>query len=131
MSQEAAPVREVDFGAAFDERMACEFVRHSAEATMATMTSDPVVLHVPTSSGGSGNEDVCRFYLDYFVDAFPPAVEVSNITRTIGDERLVDELVVSFTHTCEMPIFLARHASGGGQEVALVPLRCASQRFVQ
>jgi carboxymethylenebutenolidase len=96
----------VDFGALFDEHMADEFVRHSAEATMTTMVPDPVVLHVPTSIGGRGHEDVLRFYREFFVDALPPDFQVSSISRTIGEERLVDEIVVSFTHTCEAPIFL-------------------------
>ena len=86
--------------------MASEFVQHSDDATMATMTADPVVQHVPTSIGGHGHDDVLRFYRDHFVDAFPPDFEVSDIPRTVGPDRLVDELMVSFTHTCEMPNFL-------------------------
>ena len=103
----------IDFGALFDEHMADEFVRHSAEATMTTMVADPVVLHVPTSIGGNGHEDVLRFYRDFFVNALPPDFQVSSISRTSGEQRLVDEIVVSFTHTCDVPIFLPGVAPTG------------------
>lgn len=104
---------ERDLGARFDEHMAAEFVLHDADATMESMVDEPVVLHVPTSIGGQGREAVHRFYRDYFVDAFPSDFEVTNLSRTVGAERVVDEMIVSFTHSCEMPIFLPGVAPTG------------------
>lgn len=102
-----------DFGARFDEHMAAEFVLHDADATVETMVDEPVVLHVPTSIGGRGRAAVHRFYRDHFVNAFPPDFAVTNLSRTVGTERVIDEMIVSFTHTCEMPIFLPGIAPTG------------------
>src|SRR5271168_1279826 len=35
-----------------------------------------------------------------------PDVDATLATRTVGDNRLVDEMVISFTHTIEMPWML-------------------------
>ena len=113
MSTQPSASADADLGALFDEHMADEFALRSAEATMTTMVDDPFVLHVPTAIGGRGHDDVLRFYRDFFVDTFPPDFEVTNLTRTVGDDRLVDELIASFTHTCEMPIFLPGVAPTG------------------
>lgn len=96
----------LDHGALFDEHMADEFVLRDVDATMATMTEDPVVLHVPTSIGGRGVHDVRRFYANHFIGRFPDDFTPTPLSRTIGDDRLVDEMIISFTHTCEVPIFL-------------------------
>lgn len=96
----------VDFGALFDQHMADEFVAKSVEATMGTVVTDPVVLHVPTSTGGSGLEDVYGFSRDHFVGTFPDDFTVTSVTRTVGVDRLVDEIIVGFTHDREVPIFL-------------------------
>ncbi len=106
MSDQPDGNARTDFGSLFDEHMANEFALRSAETTMTTMVDDPLVLHVPTSIGARGHDDVLRFYRDFFVDTFPPDFEVTNLSRTVGEERLVDEIVASFTHTVETPIFL-------------------------
>jgi carboxymethylenebutenolidase len=96
----------MDYGAVFDEHMAGEFVAKSIDTTMATMVQDPVVLHVPTSTGGRGGSDVRRFYDEFFIGTFPADFEVRPLSRTIGEDRLVDEMIISFTHTREVPILL-------------------------
>jgi len=55
------------------------------------------------------------FYDRFFIGTFPDDFEVRPLTRTVGAERLVDEIVVSFTHTCEIPIFLPGVAPTGRQ----------------
>lgn len=103
----------VDYGALFDEHMADEFALRSVEATMSTMTAEPVVLHVPTSMGGRGGPDVERFYRDHFIGTFPDDFAATPVSRTVGAERLVDEMIVSFTHDREVPIFLPGVAATG------------------
>jgi carboxymethylenebutenolidase len=102
-----------DLGAVFEEHMADEFELRSAEATMTTMVDDPVVVHVPTSIGGRGYDDVLRFYRDYFVNTFPPDFEVTQLSRTVDTSQLVDEMVLQFTHSCTMPCFLPGIAPTG------------------
>jgi carboxymethylenebutenolidase len=70
------------------------------EATMATMTDDPHLNHVPTMAGGVGREGVRAFYRDHLVGKFfPPDVAMTNVSRTVGQDRVVDEIAINFTHT--------------------------------
>jgi carboxymethylenebutenolidase len=84
------------------------------ETTMATMTDNPHLINVPSMVGGSGREGVRAFYADHLIGKFfPPDVEFTDVSRTIGDGRLVDELVISFTHTQEIEWMLPGVAPTG------------------
>jgi len=101
--------------------MADLFARHMGaelagdlETTLATMTDNPHLINVPSMVGGSGREGVRAFYADHLVGKFfPPDVEFTDVSRTIGDGRLVDELVISFTHTQEIEWMLPGVAPTG------------------
>ncbi len=70
------------------------------DTTMATMTDDPHLNHVPVMAGGVGREGVRAFYRNHLVGKFfPPDVQMVNVSRTVGHDQLVEELVISFTHT--------------------------------
>jgi carboxymethylenebutenolidase len=70
------------------------------DTTMATMTDDPHIHTVPTMVGGNGRDGVRAFYRDHLVGKFfPPDVKMTNVSRTVGHDQVVDELVISFTHT--------------------------------
>lgn len=70
------------------------------ETTMATMTENPHLNNVPVLVGGVGRQGVHDFYRDHLVGKFfPPDVQMVNVSRTIGSEQLVEELVISFTHS--------------------------------
>ncbi len=97
---------EKDIGAAFDEHVAAEFVHLDLERTMATMTDDPYVYHLPAMTGGVGREAVRDFYGKHFIGKWPADAEIRPVARTVGDDRVVDELVLSFTHDIEMPQLL-------------------------
>src|SRR5712691_4553716 len=70
------------------------------ETTLDTMTGDPHLNHVPTMAGGVGREGVRAFYRDHLVGKFfPPDVKMTTVSSTVGHDQVVDELVISFTHT--------------------------------
>src|ERR1700688_955095 len=70
------------------------------DTTMATMSDDPHLNHVPTMAGGVGQAGVRVFYRDHLVGKFfPPDVKMTNVSRTVGHDQVVDEVVISFTHT--------------------------------
>jgi carboxymethylenebutenolidase len=70
------------------------------ETTMNTMTEDPHLHNVPTMIGGVGREGVHAFYRDHLVGKFfPPDVQMTNVSTTVGCDQVVDELIISFTHT--------------------------------
>ncbi|MEE9159798.1 MAG: hypothetical protein V3U60_15615, partial [Gammaproteobacteria bacterium] len=71
----------------WERHMAAEFEEKSINATMATMTSDPFVNHVPVMTGGVGSSEVRHFYSTYFIPGHPPDTEVVPVARTVGDDR--------------------------------------------
>jgi carboxymethylenebutenolidase len=95
-----------DLGAVSDAHVSAEFVDRDVPLTMATMSPDPYLTHVPTLAGGTGREAVASFYHDHFVGHWPDDVEVKQLSRTQGQNRVVDELIVSFTHDREMRTYL-------------------------
>jgi carboxymethylenebutenolidase len=105
----------------WDQHMAAEFGMKSVEATMATITANPVVVHVPVMTGGVGLEEVRHLYGTSFIPAQPPYIEIVPVSRTVGHNRIADELVGRFTHTAEMPWLLPGiQPTGKRVEVAVV-----------
>lgn len=102
-----------DLAAIFDEHVADEFVARDVDATMSTMTDDPFVNHVPTMMGGVGRDAVRSFYAGYFIGHWPEDTLITPVSRTVGDDRVVDEMVISFTHDIAMPTFLPGVAPTG------------------
>ncbi len=70
------------------------------DKTLATMTSNPHLVNIPTMVGGQGPGAVRTFYAKRLIGQFfPPDVTFETISRTYSEERLIDELIISFTHT--------------------------------
>jgi carboxymethylenebutenolidase len=90
----------------FDAHMAAEFEERDIEATMGTMVADPYLNHVPAMTGGRDAAEVRRFYEDHFIPRWPANTATTPVSRTIGREQVVDELVMSFTHDIEMDFML-------------------------
>ncbi|KAI4170972.1 MAG: hypothetical protein LQ346_008804 [Caloplaca aetnensis] len=108
-----------------DHSRLVEFETKDAAATMATMVKEPYVNHVPTMTGGIGYRDLLHFYRDYFVPGNPPSLKMKLISRTIGTDRVVDEMILSFRHTQEVPWILPGVApTNKFVEVALVAIVC-------
>ena len=80
-----------------------EFVQLDLQATMSTMTDSPSVVHVPTAMGGVGRQSVADFYERWFIGCNPADFALRSVSRTVGGDRIVDEMVVSFTHDIEVP----------------------------
>ncbi|MBM4127615.1 MAG: dienelactone hydrolase [Nitrospira sp.] len=73
------------------------------DKTLATMAPNPHLVNVPTMVGGQGPESVRTFYAKRLIGQFfPPDVKFELISRTYSSERLVDELIISFTHTTKI-----------------------------
>jgi hypothetical protein len=43
-----------------------------------------------------------EFYSRYFVPQMPPDTEIVPVSRTVGADRIVDEMIFRFTHTIDM-----------------------------
>jgi carboxymethylenebutenolidase len=95
-----------DLAATFDAHVQAEFQDLDLEATMTTMTDDPYVHHVPTITGGNGMVGVRDFYGHHFIGQWPEDTETRQVSRTVGEDQVVDELVMSFTHDRQLDIML-------------------------
>ena len=100
-----------------------EFETRDVDATMATMVKTPYVNHVPTLTGGVGHDQLKRFYKYHFIGGNPPDTTLTPVSRTVGADQIVDELVFSFTHTSEIDWMLPGIAPTGRKvEVPLVAI---------
>ncbi|MBM3543075.1 MAG: nuclear transport factor 2 family protein [Alphaproteobacteria bacterium] len=106
-----------DLGTVFDAHTAAEFKTRDIDATMATMSETPHLTHVPTMTGGNGREAVRHFYETWFIGHWPGDTAIELVSRTVGETRVVDEIIVSFTHDCEIPAILPGVAPTGRKVV--------------
>ncbi|KAF1975642.1 NTF2-like protein [Bimuria novae-zelandiae CBS 107.79] len=87
-----------DLEAIWDEHCLYEFGERDVSRTMATMVAQPYVNHIPTLTGGIGQERLTHFYTNHFVHANPDDTELELVSRTVGTDRVVDEFVFKLTH---------------------------------
>jgi carboxymethylenebutenolidase len=107
----------------WEEHTAHEFTTRDTEATLATMVEDAYVNHIPVMTGGSGKDALRKFYSKDFIPAMPPDTRLTPVSRTVGEDQLVDEMIFSFTHTQEMPWMLPGVAPTNRRvEIALVAI---------
>ncbi len=92
--------------AIFDKHVKSEFEDHDVDATMKTMVKEPYVHHIPTLTGGVGYDGVYNFYKNDFVGKMPDDTKIVRVSRTVGKDQVVDELIISFTHDREIKIML-------------------------
>ncbi len=104
-----------------------EFQDHSADAALETISRAPHLNHVPVMTGGVGRDQVRTFYATHFIPRLPPDTEIELISRTIGRDRIVDEMIFKCTHTVAMDWFLPGVAPTGRRveipTVAIVEFR--------
>src|SRR4029453_2773846 len=102
-----------------------EFTTHDTEETLATMVDDAYVNHIPVLTGGVGKDALREFYSKRFIPQMPPDTEVIPVSRTIGTDQLVDEMIFKFTHTVRMDWMLPGVPPTGKRvEVPLVAIVC-------
>lgn len=92
----------LDLEALWERHLELEFATRDADATMRTMVSKPYVNHVPVMTGGTGFEDLHRFYRHHFIPKMPKDTHMIPVSRTIGADRVVDEMIFCFTHDQEI-----------------------------
>src|SRR6516164_8519512 len=97
----------------WDEHVRDEFVTRDTGATLDTMVPDAYVNHIPVLTGGVGREQLSEFYSRHFIPRMPPDTAIIPVSRTIGSDRLVDEMIFRFTHTIEMDWILPGIAPTG------------------
>jgi carboxymethylenebutenolidase len=112
-----------DLLALWEEHTKHEFATRDVDSTLDTMVDDAYVNHIPVMTGGYGKAALREFYSQRFIPCMPPDTTLTPVSRTVGADQLVDEMIFSFTHTQEMPWMLPGVAPTGRRvEVALVAI---------
>jgi carboxymethylenebutenolidase len=107
----------------WEEHVRHEFSTRHTGHTLATMVEDAYVNHIPVLTGGVGRDELREFYSKRFIPHMPPDTEMTPVSRTIGEDQLVDEMVFKFTHTIPMDWMLPGVAPTGKRvEVPLVAI---------
>ena len=86
----------------WDDHVKYEFATRNTDDTLETMVPDAYVNHVPVMTGGVGHEELREFYSKRFIPQMPPDTAMTPVSRTIGVNQIVDEMVFEFTHTSKM-----------------------------
>jgi carboxymethylenebutenolidase len=86
----------------WERHMRYEFTVRDAARTVDTMSDDNYVNHVPVMTGGRGREEMLEFYGRHFIPKMPADTRITSVCRTVGQERVIDEIIFSFTHDIEM-----------------------------
>ena len=105
----------------WDDHVKYEFATRNTDDTIETMVADAYVNHVPVMTGGVGHDELRNFYSQRFIPQMPPDTAMTPVSRTIGVDRVVDEMVFEFTHTIKMDWMLPGvEPTGKHVRVALV-----------
>ncbi|MBO0863153.1 MAG: dienelactone hydrolase family protein [Chloracidobacterium sp.] len=91
-----------NLSALWDDHVKYEFVTRDTEDTLETMVEDAYVNHIPVLTGGVGRGELREFYSKRFIPQMPPDTAMTPVSRIVGVDRLVDEMVFEFTHTIRM-----------------------------
>jgi carboxymethylenebutenolidase len=97
----------------WERHLRAEFADHSADAAIETMSAAPHLNHVPVMTGGVGREPIRQFYATLFIPQMPPDTTIELISRTIGHDQIVDEMIFKCTHTIAMDWYLPGVAPTG------------------
>ena len=102
-----------DLVVVWEKHLGSEFVERDPDGPTLTMVADAHLNNVPTMTGGTGIDELKRFYKYHFVTVNPPDIQILPISRTVGPNSIVDEMVVEFSHTCVVDYLLPGIAPTG------------------
>ena len=64
-----------------------------------------MALRLTVGTGATGREALRKFYAETFIPQIPPDAEIQLLSRTVGQNRVIDEFLLRFTHTVQMDWF--------------------------
>jgi carboxymethylenebutenolidase len=110
--------------AVWDAKYKDEVPERGSMAVVTSMTQNsPHVTVAPTLEGGIGRRKLEEFYREFFIPSLVDDFEMRLVSRTVGVDRVVDEMIVSFTHSDEIDWILPGVPPTGKRvEVAMVSI---------
>jgi carboxymethylenebutenolidase len=88
--------------ATWQQHTYAEFMLRDADAALATMTENPYVFLISSGTARVGRAAVHEFYANHFLPKIPADLELTSLSQTFGSNRIVEEMVMRFTHSIEM-----------------------------
>jgi hypothetical protein len=89
--------------AAWQGKYEIEDPEEGSLAIVGQMTQNsPHVTILPTLEGGVGRKKLQEFYQEFFIPSLPEDFNIRIVSRTVGVDRVVDEMILSFTHSDDM-----------------------------
>ena len=83
------------------------------------------VIHGPTLVGGIASKGIAHFYSKFF-SPLPSSFSSRLLSRTVGTDRIVDELFITFTHNAAIPWILPGIPPTNKKvEIVIVSIMCA------
>ncbi|PYH48113.1 uncharacterized protein BP01DRAFT_266581, partial [Aspergillus saccharolyticus JOP 1030-1] len=128
--------REVDLESVWDRMQEARYFSTSATGLLPSpsnpetdpetdnTTPPPSALYTPTLQGATGHRPLETFYRANFHRHKPPSMRLQLLSRTIGADRLVDEVLVTFVHSQPMDWILPG-VPPTGREVQIVVVSIA------
>ncbi|KAF5697857.1 dienelactone hydrolase [Fusarium globosum] len=91
-----------DLELVLEHNLQSKFFSKNLGKALSTFTTHktPHVTYMPTLTGATGAAELKRFYSESFTT--PPSLQITLLSRTIGVDRVVDEMHVQFKHTEEV-----------------------------
>ena len=86
----------------WQEHLRAEFEARDPEAALATLSENPYVLLIPSGAALIGKQAVRDFYVKRFIPYIPSDLELIPVSQIISEDRIIDELVIRFTHSLQM-----------------------------
>ena len=110
-----------DLESLWEHHLHHEFTGRDTAATMATMVAEPYVNHIPTMTGGTGADALSSLLRRALHSRrCRRDTTLTPLSRTVGADRVVDEMIFSFTHNEEIDWMLPGVAPTG--KTVSVPL---------
>ncbi|KAK4995357.1 hypothetical protein LTR66_004804 [Elasticomyces elasticus] len=78
--------------------------QHFDPKTLSNLHPSFRLTNIPTLTGGASQKQLTAFYTTHFTT--PPSLRLRLLSRTLGTDRIVDELLATFTHTHPIPWLL-------------------------
>ena len=98
--------------------------KSNVQKALALTNQNPAVLHVPSLTGAFHEEDLSDFYSEFFQPS-PTSLNCKLLSRTVGTDRVIDEMSLSFNHNKVIPWLLPGvPATNRRIEVVIVSIVC-------
>jgi carboxymethylenebutenolidase len=86
----------------WQQHMHAEFVLKDADAAVATMTENAYVFLAALGDARVGRAAIRDYYAGTFLPNVPPDFEAASLSQTVGADRIIEEMILRFTHTMVM-----------------------------